>query len=223
MKISDYRAGDMVEWVSELDPMVGTVELVGKYGVHGDGEDYLHVVWRDGGESILVTKHIGKIKRGEAESGIEVEGGGEKSIEQIKADKEFLYQENRRLRGELAEANELLDFYKYGTKIELVESLQARITALEANQHHEDCDTRDIMIQGKPCNCYVLLKAEIERLRAEPAEMIELSERDLLNELNRQEGLNLKNHVSSSILERNRAIIRDFVGTAFQYLRRKAS
>jgi len=54
------------------------------------------------------------------------------------------------------------------------------------NPHHENCDTRDKEIPGKPCNCYIhwheayyeamegnkLLRAEVERLtkRAEAAE-----------------------------------------------------
>jgi len=31
-----------------------------------------------------------------------------------------------------------------------------------ANQHDENCDTRDTMMPGKPCNCYVLLKSKLE-------------------------------------------------------------
>lgn len=37
------------------------------------------------------------------------------------------------------------------------------------NKHHENCDTRDIMIQGKQCNCYVFYADEVVRLHAELA------------------------------------------------------
>lgn len=42
---------------------------------------------------------------------------------------------------------------------------------LVANQHDEDCDTRDAMIQGKPCNCYVLIGKKYRSALAKVAEL----------------------------------------------------
>ena len=41
-------------------------------------------------------------------------------------------------------------------------ALQARLEDAERNQHDENCDTRDVVISGKPCNCYLLLKERLE-------------------------------------------------------------
>lgn len=42
---------------------------------------------------------------------------------------------------------------------------------LVADQHDENCDTRDTMIQGKPCNCYVILRAKVAELEQEIVEL----------------------------------------------------
>ncbi len=39
--------------------------------------------------------------------------------------------------------------------------LQSQLAAALQDQHDESCDTRDSMIQGKPCNCYLLLKSQL--------------------------------------------------------------
>lgn len=41
------------------------------------------------------------------------------------------------------------------------------IERLSADQHDDNCDSRDAMIQDKPCNCYLLYKAERDQLRVE--------------------------------------------------------
>jgi len=41
-----------------------------------------------------------------------------------------------------------------------IANLRAEIERL--NQHDENCDTRDTMIPGKPCNCYAILDAKLK-------------------------------------------------------------
>lgn len=40
-------------------------------------------------------------------------------------------------------------------------SLDRELAEAEATRHDENCDCRDTMIRGKPCNCYLLYKADL--------------------------------------------------------------
>jgi hypothetical protein len=52
---------------------------------------------------------------------------------------------------------------------EVCEALIAGRAAGRAEAHHEDCDTRDPMIPGKPCNCYLLWRERAEKAEADLA------------------------------------------------------
>jgi hypothetical protein len=47
-----------------------------------------------------------------------------------------------------------------------ITSLRQRVKELEESQHDENCDSRDIIIPGKPCNCYVKYKQQLATAQA---------------------------------------------------------
>jgi hypothetical protein len=73
---------------------------------------------------------------------------GREAIEMVKElEKEYLL-----LRDEWMQKISELDFKNV--------SLEKEVERLKENQHDENCDTRDIMITGKPCNCYLKYKQQ---------------------------------------------------------------
>lgn len=50
---------------------------------------------------------------------------------------------------------------------ELVNHLERQLAEAKQSQHDENCDTRDAVIQGKPCNCYLFYRAQLAEAQAQ--------------------------------------------------------
>jgi hypothetical protein len=53
------------------------------------------------------------------------------------------------------------ELFGYSPTDNHLRELSVALVKARESQHHEDCDTRDTMIQGKPCNCYLHFKAAL--------------------------------------------------------------
>lgn len=85
----------------------------------------------------------------------------------------------------------------YNVAMDVIENLKAALAEREKNQHHENCDSRDVLTPNKPCNCYLLYKQ-----RAEQAEARVAAAREGLEEIRTEESLEVICDIVKQTLER---------------------